>query len=95
MATTKIEWTDKTWNPVRGCRAVSPGYVRYNLWEPRKWKEPCLIFVNSMSDLFHEDIPLESIQKVLQVMRVTGRHTYQVLTALRAPQGTRSSYKMA
>lgn len=47
---------------------------------PTKWKKPCKIFVNSMSDLFHEDVPLDFIQKVFDVMRGTPRHTYQILT---------------
>lgn len=48
--------------------------------EPRKWKKPRVIFVNSMSDLFHKDVPLEFIQKVFKTMNETPQHTYQVLT---------------
>ena len=47
---------------------------------PLKWRAPRLIFVNSMSDLFHENVPLDFIQTVFDVMRRTPRHTYQVLT---------------
>lgn len=47
---------------------------------PYKWKSPKTVFVNSMSDLFHEKIPLEYIQKVFEVMNNTPQHTYQVLT---------------
>jgi protein gp37 len=47
---------------------------------PLRWRAPRTIFVNSMSDLFHEDVPLEYIQKVFAVMADTPRHTYQVLT---------------
>jgi protein gp37 len=47
---------------------------------PRHWKKGRFIFVNSMSDLFHETVPLEFIQRVFQVMAETPRHTYQVLT---------------
>ncbi len=47
---------------------------------PYKWKKPRVVFVNSMSDLFHEEVPLEFVQKVFQVMVETPRHTYQVLT---------------
>jgi protein gp37 len=47
---------------------------------PRKWKKGRLIFVNSMSDLFHEKVPLEFIQKVFATMNETPQHTYQVLT---------------
>ena len=53
---------------------------RHALDRPRKWKKPQRIFVNSMSDLFHEDVPEEFIHDVFQVMRETGRHRYQVLT---------------
>lgn len=48
--------------------------------EPRKWKKGKLIFVNSMSDLFHKDVPLEFIQKVFKTMSETPQHTYQILT---------------
>lgn len=47
---------------------------------PLKWKKPQTIFVNSMSDLFHKNVPLEFIQKVFNVMNRTPWHTYQVLT---------------
>lgn len=47
---------------------------------PRRWRAGRLIFVNSMSDLFHEAVPLDFIQKVFAVMAETPRHTYQVLT---------------
>lgn len=47
---------------------------------PRKWAKPRTIFVNSMSDLFHEGVPLAFIEEVFFVMRDTPRHTYQILT---------------
>ena len=47
---------------------------------PLQWKKPQTIFVNSMSDLFHKDIPLEYIQLVFDVMRRARRHRFQVLT---------------
>lgn len=47
---------------------------------PFSWKKPRMIFVNSMSDLFHQDVPLEFIQNVFAVMRQASWHTYQVLT---------------
>jgi protein gp37 len=47
---------------------------------PLNWKKPTTIFVNSMSDLFHEDIPLSFIQKVFEVMNLASWHTFQVLT---------------
>ena len=47
---------------------------------PLTWKTPQMIFVKSMSDLFHEDIPIEFIQKVFDVMNRADWHTYQILT---------------
>jgi protein gp37 len=47
---------------------------------PLKWKKPQTIFVNSMSDLFHKNVPLDFIQRVFEVMNQTPWHTYQVLT---------------
>ncbi len=47
---------------------------------PYAWKKPRIVFVNSMSDLFHEDMPLEFIQKVFSVMNDNPRHIFQVLT---------------
>src|SRR5215468_9591001 len=104
----KIEWTDATWNPVRGCTKISPGCARCyaetfaerfrgvkghpyeqgfdlrivpeKLEEPLRWSKPRMIFVNSMSDLFHEDVPTEYILQVAGVMRKANWHTYQVLT---------------
>ena len=105
---TKIEWTDATWNPVRGCTKVSPGckhcyaecfaerfrgvkghpfefgfdlrLVPEKLAEPLRWRQARMIFVNSMSDLFHEDVPDEYIESVCRVMLMANWHTYQVLT---------------
>lgn len=47
---------------------------------PRTWKKPQMVFVNSMSDLFHVDVPLDFIQLVFKTMRETPQHTYQILT---------------
>ena len=100
---TKIEWTDETWNPTTGCTKVSPGcdhcyaktmHERFNgpdsfetvtlhperLDLPLRWRKPRKVFVNSMSDLFHDDIPNEYIARVWAVMAATPQHTYQVLT---------------
>jgi protein gp37 len=103
-----IEWTDATWNPVRGCTKISPGckhcyaerfaerfrgvkghpfefgfdlrLIPNKLAEPLRWKTPRTIFVNSMSDLFHDDVPDAYIVAVAKVMLRANWHTYQVLT---------------
>lgn len=99
----KIEWTDKTWNPVTGCTKVSQGckncyaermYERFNgkgsfknitchddrLTHPLHWKKPSMIFVNSMSDLFHEDVPFTFIDSVFDMMDAANWHSFQILT---------------
>jgi protein gp37 len=104
----EIEWTDATWNPVRGCTKISPGckhcyaetfaerfrgvkghpyeqgfdlrLVPKKLAEPLRWRTPKMIFVNSMSDLFHDLVPDDYIVAVARVMATAKWHTYQVLT---------------
>jgi protein gp37 len=104
----RIEWTDATWNPVRGCTKISPGcthcyaetfaerfrgvpghpfeqgfdlrLIPEKLDEPLRWATPRMIFVNSMSDLFHEDVPDAYIETVAKVMLTANWHIYQVLT---------------
>jgi protein gp37 len=56
--------------------AIHPNSLR----EPYGWKKPRMVFVNSMSDLFHEKIPFEFIKQVFKVMNDNPRHTFQVLT---------------
>lgn len=108
MSTTKIEWTDASWNPITGCTKISSGcqhcYAevmtrrlcamhvdKYKngfkvtlhedcLDEPLQWKKPKTIFVCSMSDLFHKDVPFEFIDKVFSVIKLTPQHRYQILT---------------
>ncbi|WP_204153079.1 phage Gp37/Gp68 family protein [Leptolyngbya sp. CCY15150] len=50
------------------------------LGQPKKWRKPSRIFVNSMSDLFHQDIPFAYLQKIFAVMKETPWHVYQILT---------------
>jgi protein gp37 len=108
MKTTKIEWTDRTWNPVTGCTKISAGCIncyaevmarrlqsmgqnKYNngfyitlhedaLNEPLKLKKPHTIFICSMSDLFHNDVPFSFIDKVIDIVKHTPQHRYQLLT---------------
>jgi protein gp37 len=66
-----------------GGRAVWTGKIRLDeksLDAPRSWSKPRKVFVNSMSDLFHDDVPVEFIRRVWKVMQDTPRHTYQILT---------------
>lgn len=48
--------------------------------DPLSWRKPCRVFVNSVSDLFHDDVPDEFLLKVFAVMAAAGKHTFQVLT---------------
>jgi protein gp37 len=50
------------------------------LWRPLRWKKPRRVFVSSMSDLFHQDVPLSYIREVFGVMNQCPRHCFQVLT---------------
>lgn len=50
------------------------------LEEPRKWRKPSRVFVNSMSDLFHEKMPFEFLQQIFKVMADCDRHVFQILT---------------
>lgn len=115
---TAIEWTDATWNPLRGCSRMSAGcancyaervaarfsgqgqpyeglarmtakgpawtgkvaLVDHMLDQPRRWQRPRRIFVNSMSDLFHDDVPDEWISRIVSEMAAAPRHRFQVLT---------------
>lgn len=117
-AKTSIEWTETTWNPVRGCSRVSPGCqncyaerlaARFSgpgkpfdgiakmtpngprwtgelvcledaLAEPLRWKKPRIVFVNSMSDLFHEGVPFDFVLRSFEIMRGAHWHTFQILT---------------
>lgn len=66
-----------------GGRYVWTGKVTLDeasLGVPLRWKSPRKIFVNSMSDLFHESVPAEFVMRVWEVMRLTPHHTYQILT---------------
>jgi len=108
MKTTKIEWTDRTWNPVTGCTKISTGCAhcyaevmairlcamgvnkytnKFNLTlhdnvldEPLNWKRSHTVFVCSMADLFHDDVPFSFIDKVMDIIKKTKHHRYQILT---------------
>jgi protein gp37 len=51
-----------------------------HLDQPLRWRQPRRVFVNSMSDLFHADVPLDFLQRVFAVMQQAGQHSFQVLT---------------
>ena len=108
MKTTKIEWTDKTWNPITGCTKKSAGCAhcyaevmtrrlkamlldkykngfeltlhKDELENPLKWKGMHNIFVCSMSDIFHESVPFDFIDKIIEIVSKTPQHRYQILT---------------
>ncbi len=65
-------------------RTSGPGFALTlhadTLAAPYRWRSPRVVFVNSMSDLFHPEVPLEFIRRVFEVMAETPQHTYQVLT---------------
>lgn len=65
-------------------RTSGPGFAvtvhENDLRLPLRWREPRVVFVNSMSDLFHARVPVAFIHRVFEVMAATPRHTYQVLT---------------
>ena len=95
MGKTKIEWTDRTWNPVTGCSKISAGCANCyaermakrlhgrhgyddkdpfkitlhgnRFLQPLDWKKPSMIFVCSMGDLFHDDVPSDTIQEIFQI----------------------------
>lgn len=116
---TGIEWTDETWNPVRGCSLVSDGctncyamevaarfsgpglpyeglarrrsngkaqwtgkvrVVEDHMNDPIRWRKPRRIFVNSMSDLFHEKVTDAELDRMFAVMALASHHTFQILT---------------
>lgn len=120
MSATSIEWTDVTWNPIRGCSRVSPGcqncyaermaarfsadmwdgpedavavmtpqgprwtgkvrLIEDKLNDPLRWRKPRRVFVNSMSDLFHERVEDAWLERIFDVMTRAPQHTFQVLT---------------
>lgn len=107
-ASSRIEWTEQTWNPTTGCTKISPGckhcyaetmakrlqamgspgydngfhlsLMENRLEQPLRRRKPTIYFVNSMSDLFHEEIPDGFLDRVFSVIKETPHHTYQILT---------------
>jgi protein gp37 len=71
-------WTRKPWGAQNAKENVM--LKPHKLREPFSWKKPCMIFVNSMSDLFHEQIPDSYLKEVFNVMNSLPRHTFQILT---------------
>lgn len=108
MNSSKIEWTEATWNPTIGCNKISAGckncyaevmskrlkamgvddykdgfkfkILPHRLNFPYKTIKPTKFFVNSMSDLFHEEVPMKFLNQVFDVIENTPHHIYQILT---------------
>lgn len=108
MASTRIEWADRVWNPITGCTKCSPacdncyaermskrlagrcGYPADDpfrvtlhedkLTEPLRWTKPARIFVGSMTDLFHEDVREEWLDRIFAVMERCPQHIFMLLT---------------
>lgn len=113
MTKSKIEWTDRVWNPVTGCNKVSQGCkhcyaetIAKRFWakqypanedgsprrftdirchperlgEPLRWRKPARVFVNSMSDLFHESLHPADIVPIFDAMYRAKWHTFLILT---------------
>lgn len=108
MGNSRIEWTEKVWNPVTGCTKISPGCAHCyaermanrlrgrcgypadesfrvtlhpeRLEEPLRWRKPRRVFVNSMGDLFHEDVLFEFIDQIVAVIALAQQHTFLILT---------------
>ena len=108
MKTTKIEWTEATWNPSVGCTKVTAGckncyaevmarrlqamgtlgyengfkftLLPERLTQPLYIKKSTKFFVNSMSDLFHENMPIEYLDLIFDTIIKTPQHNYQILT---------------
>ncbi len=74
----RFGWSKKPWTPENAEENVILHPER--LSKPLSWRKPSRVFVNSMSDLFHELVPFEFIDKVFAIMALTPQHTYQVLT---------------
>jgi len=108
MANSKIEWTQKVWNPVTGCTKISAGcencyaekfakrlagrcgYDQENpfkitshedkIYEPAKWRKPKIVFVGSMGDIFHDDVPDHWIDAIMATAAIFPKHTFMFLT---------------
>lgn len=108
MKTTKIEWTERVWNPSIGCTKISSGckhcyaeifarrlqamgmkdysggfnfkILPHRLFQPLEVNRPTKYFVNSMSDLFHEQMPFDFLDEIFTIIQKTPQHIYQILT---------------
>jgi protein gp37 len=108
MTTTKIEWTEATWNPTIGCTKITTGckncyaetmarrlqaigtkgyengfeftVLPDRFLQPLEIKKPTRFFVNSMSDLFHEKMSFEYLDRIFETIKSTPHHHYQILT---------------
>lgn len=74
----RFGWTSKPWTTAHAAENVKLHPERLDI--PLKWKKPRMIFVNSMSDLFHEQVPIEFIALAFDIMAESKQHIFQVLT---------------
>lgn len=74
----RFRWSERPWTPANAEENVVLHPERLD--QPLRWRRPRTVFVNSMSDLFHELVPLDFIQQVFEVMVEAERHVFQVLT---------------
>lgn len=74
----RFRWTTRPWTPANAEANVTLHPDRLD--QPLRWRQPRVIFVNSMSDLFHESVPLDFIRDVFDVMADARQHVFQILT---------------
>jgi protein gp37 len=74
----RFRWSPKPWLPEHAAENLLLHEER--LEQPLRWRRPRMIFVNSMSDLFHELVPFDFIERVFEVMASAEQHTFQILT---------------
>ena len=74
----RFKWSSRPWLPEHASENVVLHHERLD--QPLRWRRRRVIFVNSMSDLFHENVPIEFVARVFDVMSAAGQHVFQILT---------------